>query len=366
VYLSELDPEALRVLTHRKVVDYLRVRRGAALARGDYVLEVQEGRYLEVVTPERPDGMRVPLAAQPTLWGRIEFALYVAPRDGTRRRVAVVGRAGTTIIDDLASLDEFESGVWASDQVAGQIVFEALQQSAGRRAILRDRDAFPLLVQAVRSIEATVETAVERVAREVDAQTADRLSDAVRRIFSRVLRELADIDNPMRTPVGSEEGEGALFDMDRRPLPFPPSRPGGGRPFDPDATSEPWTDQLPPRPEPSEPPDPRTASPERAGGGKLPSIAPDPTPTEARSRFDEESGVVFYNDRHSDYLLVKEDDGGLLDYLASLVAKEYVVYNNPRATTAELGEEMIRMLVRVRRHLRTPRSGAARPRGERP
>ena len=45
----------------------------------------------------------------------------------------------------------------------------------------------------------------------------------------------------------------------------------------------------------------------------------------------------------------------LLDYLATLVAKEYVVYNNPRAESEELAEEMVRMLVRVRRHMPTRR-----------
>lgn len=61
--------------------------------------------------------------------------------------------------------------------------------------------------------------------------------------------------------------------------------------------------------------------------------------------------MVLYNDRHPDYLLVKDDEPGLLDYLATLVAKEYVVYNNPRASSDEVTEEMVRMLVRVRRHL---------------
>jgi len=60
---------------------------------------------------------------------------------------------------------------------------------------------------------------------------------------------------------------------------------------------------------------------------------------------------VLYNDRHGDYLLFKDDDGAILDYLATLVAKEYVVYNNPRSAPEGLGEEMVRMLVRVRRHL---------------
>jgi hypothetical protein len=61
VYISDLDPEVLRVLTQRKVVDYLRRRRAAALLRGEYVLEVIEGKSAEVVTPDRPDGVRLDL-----------------------------------------------------------------------------------------------------------------------------------------------------------------------------------------------------------------------------------------------------------------------------------------------------------------
>ncbi|MGH9040530.1 MAG: ATP-binding protein, partial [Acidimicrobiia bacterium] len=204
VYLSGVGPEVLRVLTQRKVVDYLRRRRGAALARGDYTIEVIEGRHAELVTPEQPDGVRLAIPAQPTLWGRIEFHLYVAARDGRRRRVAVVGPAGTTIIDDLAELEEFDGHPWSSNQVSGQVVFESLQQSAGRRAILRDRGAFPLFVTAVKAVETLVAAAADRVEREVDEMTAARLSDAIRRIFERVLKELADLENPMRTPVGTE------------------------------------------------------------------------------------------------------------------------------------------------------------------
>lgn len=74
-------------------------------------------------------------------------------------------------------------------------------------------------------------------------------------------------------------------------------------------------------------------------------------PAARRSRFDPDQGIVFYNDRHADYLLVKADEPSLLDYLATLVAKEYVVFNNPRAGAEEVGEELVRMLVRVRRHL---------------
>ena len=97
---------------------------------------------------------------------------------------------------------------------------------------------------------------------------------------------------------------------------------------------------------------PDAAKPTRPGGSRLPTIALDPEPGESRSRFDPDDGVVYYSDRHPDYLLVKDEEPALLDYLATLVAKEYVVYNNPRADTSEFAEEMVRMLVRVRRHLR--------------
>jgi hypothetical protein len=84
---------------------------------------------------------------------------------------------------------------------------------------------------------------------------------------------------------------------------------------------------------------------------RLPSITVDPEHGHRRSRFDEAAGTVLYNDQHADYLLVKDDEPALFDYLATLVAKEYVVYNNPRADSDELAEELVRMLIRVRRHL---------------
>ena len=88
-----------------------------------------------------------------------------------------------------------------------------------------------------------------------------------------------------------------------------------------------------------------------SGSSRPPTVLPDPNPGEVRSRFDPDVGVVFFNDTHPDYLLVKDSEPMLLDYLTTLVTKEYVVYNNPRAEPQEIGGELIRMLVRVRRHI---------------
>jgi hypothetical protein len=347
VWLVDVDPEAAKVLTQRKVVDYLRRRRGAALARGDYSIVVEEGRSAEVVTPEAPEGVRLDLPARQTLWGRIEFGLYVAARPDKPRRVAVAGRAGTTIIDDIAELDEFSHHPWTGDQVSGLIAFDGLQQTAGRRAVLRDREAFPVFIDAVTGVEPLVAEVVQRVAKEVDVEEAERMSDVVRKIFARVLKELADLDNPMRTLLGSEPGEGALMEPDAGGGPSTPS--GNG--------AQPSTDDLPDLPPPHDEPvplesdDTPSARPQRNRTRSLPDVAVDPTPGAARSRFDADAALVLYNDTHPDYLMVKDDEGTLLDYLATLVAKEYVVYNNPRSDPDDLAEEMVRMLVRVRRHL---------------
>jgi hypothetical protein len=274
--------------------------------------------------------------------------------------VAVVGRAGTTVVDDLAELEEFDREPWTSGQVSGQIVFAALQQTAGRRAVLRDRDAFPVFYDAVRAVETMVTRTLERVRREVDEQTADRLSDTVRKVFDRVLRELADLDNPMHTQIGGlgEDGPsdvlapptGVPVDGLDAPLPAEPSAAAGGGSAE---WPEPSLDQLVPdgRPPRIRPAPPGDGGSDRSRSRNLPSLAPDPAPGHARSRFDPDPGTVLYNDRHADFLLIKDDEPALLDYLATLVAKEYVVYNNPRATSDDLAEEMVRMLVRVRRHL---------------
>ncbi len=346
VYLSDLDPEVLRVLTQRRVVDYLRSRRGAALANRDYEIEVVEGRSSELVLPDKPEGVKLSIPARQTLWGRVEFALYVAPGDGRRRRVSVVGRAGTSILDDLAELEEFSGPPWDSDQVSGRIAFASLLQTAGRRAILRDRAAFPVFVEAVKAIEPAVGQTIERVAREVDAATSDRLADVIRRIFGRVLKELEDLDNPMRSATGVSPGPGVG-------LPPGPAETNGASSPRPGEPAPPDLGEL--LPPPNDPVPPATGSdsdpPNGSGNSKLPTVLPDPDPGEGRSRFDPEIGVVFFNDSHPDYLLVKDSEPVLLDYLATLVAKEYVVYNNPRAEPTEVGEELVRMLVRVRRHI---------------
>ena len=246
----------------------------------------------------------------------------------------------------MSELDEFSGYPWNSDQVDGQIVFEALQQTAGRRALLRDRDAFPLFIDAVKAVEPAVAQTVERVAKELDAQTADRMSDVIRRIFGRVLKELADLDNPMRAPGGSEHGEGGVFESEHSSPQMAPTGKGQTGLLPTSASCwRPRTTLCPQKPTTIRQSPTGLVQADFLPSPRIPPLG------EAWSRFDPDQGIVFFNDAHGDYLMVKDSEGALLDYLATLVAKEYVVYNNPRASSDEVGEELVRMLVRVRRHI---------------
>ncbi len=341
IYLRDLDKEVLRMLTQRKIVDYVRSRRGAALEQDLYEVEVAEGQTAIIVTPETPDGVLVPLPTHTTLWGPIEFQLFVAPPDEKARAVAVVGRAATTVLDDVTELEEFAEPPWNSGQVSGRVTFEALQQSAGRRAVLRDDDAFPIFVETVRSITPTVSALVQRIAAEVDVDTSERMSQEIRRVFATVLKELDDLDNPMRSAIEVNQAEPANDDL----------LPSKKRASPPDLSELRSRSRGPSG-------NGQTGTPDsvRTRQSRLPTIAADPFPASPRSRYDAEDQVVLYNDRHPDYLMVKGDETHLLDYFATLVAKEYVVYNNPRARPEELAEEMVRMVVRVRKHLSTRRT----------
>jgi len=189
----------------------------------------------------------------------------------------------------------------------------------------------------------------EKVRAEIDRDAADRMGDQIRKIFSRVLRELDDLDNPMRTPMGDDLGEGGLLSGQRAIGDSESAHDSD----DDDADRSPSIDELAPKPGPDQlPPLSEGAKPSNRRAKRLPTVEVDPSPGRDRSRFDAEASIVLYNQDHPDFLMLKDDEAGMLDYLATLVAKEYVVYNNPMAAPDELAEEMVRMVIRVRRHMR--------------
>jgi hypothetical protein len=125
-----------------------------------------------------------------------------------------------------------------------------------------------------------------------------------------MLRELADLENPMRTPIGSQPGLGALLD-EAAERDHGLGKEDEERAAESLATRPHAIDELvPPDASPADvtaepPPDARPAP---GRSRSLPTVLPDPSPDGVRSRFDPDEGVVYYNDRHPDYLLLKADE----------------------------------------------------------
>jgi hypothetical protein len=133
-------------------------------------------------------------------------------------------------------------------------------------------------------------------------------------------KELADLDNPMRTLLGDEPGEGGLLAASTGPesngKSGPVEGPGSQLPQLPEAAPE--------QPALDESAQDATATPGPTRTRALPTVAPDPTPGVARSRFDADTGVVYYHEAHTDYLMVKDDEVALLDYLGTVIAAERI------------------------------------------
>ena len=70
-----------------------------------------------------------------------------------------------------------------------------------------------------------------------------------------------------------------------------------------------------------------------------------------RSDFDAEARVIRVNDLHPDYRAAREDGSAHLHYLTWLTAKELALWQNPHSDALATTEDMIRILVRARRHL---------------
>jgi len=340
VYLYGISKENLRILTPQKLSEYFRIRRRSALLRGDYALEIIEGRKIYPVRPETYRGIPFEAPSANTSFGKVRFHLYLWPTPAQGRQVAVIGKGGTTILDSLVELDEFRKAPWDTNQVQGDITFAALEQTTGRKGVVRDRDRFPAFVEAVRAMEADVTRELLRITAEHQERIDRQLYATLREVFAKVLKELEDLDMPLRTGVADPEGTpgpGAGVDpADRVPGGIHPGRPGneGG------ATSQ--------AVDPSHPQMTRQRS------RPLPTWHPKPfadDKSHLRSELDPVQRVIYVNERHPDYVISKRTPQGFMMYLTLLTAKELSLWHFPRVDSVAVSEEMVRIYLRARKYL---------------
>ena len=152
-----------------------RQRRGPALPAATTAIEVVEGRDIELVTPVRPDGVRLALPPRRTLLGSIELAPLRRRRPATSREPwrwsgGPAPRSSTTSPSSTSwpSRSLVERPGERADRVR-------VAAAVGRATGDASRTATPSRCSSTRCARSTpmVDAAATQVAREVDAATAD-------------------------------------------------------------------------------------------------------------------------------------------------------------------------------------------------
>lgn len=343
VYLLGIDSEASRVLTMKKIADHLKNRYRSALLKGEFNIQICEGKRAEYVRPEKYSGEVFPISRIPTKWGFIDFNLYISPPSSRQRKVALVGEGGATIYDDISDLDEFDHLPWTSNQVEGEIRCPFLKPTTSRiGGVVRHREKFPIFLAAVKSIEENLSEEIKRKTKEYEERIDQRIFTHIRKIFHNVIKELEDLESPFKTPVASTTGEektGIIKDILDRII-------GGKTKKDRRRKGTATVPVI----------DPTSLEKTKQQFRPLPSFYPkefEENKSHLRSELDKDQGVIYYNDRHPDYLDAKRnpDHSYLLNYMLLIGVKEYVIYNNPHGNEIKISEEMIRFLSRARKHI---------------
>jgi hypothetical protein len=183
--------EGIRILSGEKIQWYLaselrdRIRDAQVrvtvvdkLARKQYEVEPRqfEGRLLH----------NLPLIRTPH--GDAYAELYLAePADNSR---VALTRAGTRVIEDLASLPGLEHAPWSSRYVQGLIDVAFLNLTPGTRSGIIQDERYAALVAALEPVEAHVKKLIEDQQRAEEAQASQQSLRAIQRAFHEAMLAL--------------------------------------------------------------------------------------------------------------------------------------------------------------------------------
>ena len=148
------------------------------LARKQYEVEPRayEGRLLHQLPAVR------------TPFGEAYAELYLAEPD-ERCRVALT-RAGTRVIEDLATLPGFEGAAWSSRHLQGLIDAPFLNLTPGTRSGVVHDDRYAALLEALEPLESKVSSLIEAQERAEEEQASQQSLRAIQRAFREALLAL--------------------------------------------------------------------------------------------------------------------------------------------------------------------------------
>jgi hypothetical protein len=220
IVIGELHESAQRMLSGRRLNDYLSSElRGMLLATGA-TLEIRDGlaRGLAertfVVVPRRFVGERlgVPETAPVEGYPPAKVELYLAR--GEDRAAIEVSCAGTLVADDVAALgsEAFGRSPWTGRGLTGLIEFPAFEVPPGtRRGVVPDAAAVAF-ARAMAAYAPFVEEELSRLERERQATTSRQLLGELRRALRGLRSRLPQYELPKVEESSSDPGTAAAAD----------------------------------------------------------------------------------------------------------------------------------------------------------
>jgi hypothetical protein len=184
------------------------------LARKQYEVEPRayEGRLLHQLPTVR------------TAFGDAYAELYLAdPADSCR---VALTRAGTRVIEDLATLQGLEHTPWSSRYLQGLIDVPFLNLTPGTRSGVIHDDRYAALLEALRPLEAHLQELIEAQQRAEEEQASQQSLRAIQRAFREALLALPpeeydwfDIQARARNESGPPPGAGEVGPATRQEEP---------------------------------------------------------------------------------------------------------------------------------------------------
>jgi hypothetical protein len=211
IVISELHDSALRLLTGRRLNEYLASElRGMLLATGAG-LEIQDrltrglAERTFTVVPHRFVGERLAVPETAVVEGHppVRIELYLA-RGGDRAAIEV-SCAGTLVADEAAQLhaEGLDRAPWTGRALTGLIEFPSFQIPPGtRRGIVPD-EASVAFSRAMAAYAPLVEAELARFERERQATTSRQLLAELRRALRGLRSRLPQYELPKVEPVGA-------------------------------------------------------------------------------------------------------------------------------------------------------------------
>jgi hypothetical protein len=125
-----------------------------------------------------------------TPMGNLRFRLFIA-QQGDQGRVSIY-RKHTRIIDDVTEIPEFDHGPWNNDMLEGMIESRFINVPPGtRRGIIPDK-RFRELLDAARSVENEIRTALEAAEEKRERKLSRDIVKALRDAYREVVNELPE------------------------------------------------------------------------------------------------------------------------------------------------------------------------------